>query len=167
MANNSITVTLSFKCKGLHSRPQSFKHEIIIPLHQDLHQMPPDIPKHYIFPYPKEETAFPDNTRLIFNSKYGVTTHIFDLNALERHHPQLVQLLWIPQKKEWVAIPSKRYDYCHSGCQEFFKGPYQIDDYCAGFLNWVYHLHPESLTTQETRHTCPTLLEKIAASKAV
>lgn len=164
MANSISVFKLPVSCNGMHADPASFNQIIEIPINENLPLIPTYVSNLYFRPvsYPKNRTYFPENTHLYFEHKYRVTVRTFDLRAIKRGHHQLMQLLWILPRQEWVAIPSKKLDFDSAGSREVFDGPYKIDDYCADFLKRSYKIPLKKLPTQTVRITSPERLEEIA-----
>ena len=68
-------------------------------------------------------------------------------------------MLWIEERKEWVAIRYERWREDGSRNDEDYDGPFALDDYCSSMLAQVYGI-PED--TENIRKLEPSRLESIS-----
>jgi hypothetical protein len=74
-------------------------------------------------------------------------------------------LLWINQRKEWIAIYYRT--WCEAACvwDEDYSGPFALNEFCSKGILGAYKI-PESLISLENvRNISPSELEKIGSNQ--
>ena len=93
----------------------------------------------------------------------GTVTHGFDLAAKQDSDWQVMQLRWVEERGEWIAIAYKHESWGFDDEEEFYRGPFTLDDYCADRIKQVYNIPNERLDTSRITITSPPDLEKLSA----
>jgi hypothetical protein len=88
----------------------------------------------------------------------------FDLKEDHSHDTYDMKLIWMAQRKEWIAIEHHSWSEGDFSIDEYEDGPYALDTYCAKMLAKAYGIREE---VDGIAAKPPSELEEIAAKAEV
>ncbi|MBA7712073.1 hypothetical protein ES703_121042 [subsurface metagenome] len=155
-------------CFGLATSDRDRK--LIIPLGGDLSPIPDHIKELYSIAknVRMNVTKFSgSNTFVESSAPYKMVTCFFDLAPKNNEDWQVMQLRWVKERNEWVATAYKEELWGFDDCEEFYEGPFAIDEYCADRLGQLYSIPASQLNNQDISRTSPFDLKYAATLNSI